>query len=192
MKKLGFLLFLVLALGMVSGTALAQGDGSYYFVTYYSNANTSGAPHQYVRVINDGNTGANLYASYYVFDNSQELQECCSCMVSPDGVDSEDVNTNLTANSLTRFVNVNGVIKVISSSAGDPTANKTAAGLRGFATHTQRLTPTSGAYYVTEAPLADANLAAGEQTMLQELCQFEIILGSGRGVCSCTPEDSDF
>jgi hypothetical protein len=198
MKRLGFLLFLVLMLGIASGTALAQapvGDGSVYFTTYYSNANLTGAPDAVVRVINDGDTGGNLWASYYVFDNSQELQECCSCFVSPDGVNSEDLNRNLLSNSLTRFVNVAGVIKVISSSTGDATANKPTAGLRGFATHIQRANPGlpgSGAFFVTEAPLADSNLASGEESMLELLCKFAIILGSGRGSCSCTPEDFDF
>jgi hypothetical protein len=195
MKKLGFLLCLVLTLAIASGTALAAppvGDGSNYFTTYYSNANTSSAPDAVVRVINDGDTGGNLYASYYVFDNSQELQECCNCFISPDGINSEDVNSDLTGNSLTSKVNTNGVIKVIGSSTGDPTANTLAAGLHGTATHIQRTAPTSGSFYVTETALADSNLAAGEQTMLQMLCKFAIELGSGRGTCSCTPEDSDF
>jgi hypothetical protein len=195
MKRIGIFLFLILMLGIASGTALAQGpigDGSVYFTTYYSNANTAGAPDEYIRVINDGDTGKNLWAAYYVFDNSQELQECCSCFVSPDGINSEDVNSNLLANALTGKVNNNGVIKIISSSTSDATANKTVAGLRGSATHVQRATPFSGAFYVTETPLFDSNLAGPEQTMLQELCEFAVILGSGRGTCSCTPEDSDF
>jgi hypothetical protein len=194
-KKLGFLLFLALMLGVVSGSALAQGpvgDGSNYFVTYYSNATIAGAPDAVIRVINDGDTGNNLWASYYVFDDSQELQECCSCFVSPDGINSEDLNKDLLGNVLTGKATTKGVVKVISSSNHDATNNTLAAGLRGFATHIQRATPTTGAFYVTEAPLADANLAAGEKTMLEELCKFEIILGSGRGVCTCTPEDQDF
>jgi hypothetical protein len=196
MKRLGFLLCLVLTLAIASGIAFAAppaaGDGSYYFTTYYSNANTAGAPDAVVRVINDGDTSAGLFASYYVFDDSQELQECCSCAISADGINSEDVNSNLTGNSLTSILNVTGVIKIIASSTGDPTANKTTAGLHGFATHIQRAAPTSGAFFVTEAPLADSNLAAGEQSMLQLLCKFAVILGSGRGTCSCTPEDLDF
>jgi hypothetical protein len=199
MKKLGFLLFLVLMVGMISGSALAQGpvgDGSTYFVTYYSNAQYTGAPDAVIRVINDGDTGGNLWASYYVFDDSQELQECCSCFVSPDGINSESLDKNLLANALTGKATPNGVVKVISSSVGDATANKPTAGLRGFATHIQRAVPAhtggSGAWFVTEAPLADANLASGEETMLELLCKFAVILGSGRGTCSCTPEDYDF
>jgi hypothetical protein len=202
MKKLGFLLFLALMLGVVSGSALAQtapaGDGSNYFVTYYANAQANSAPDAVVRVINDGNTGNALWASYYVFDDSQELQECCSCYVSPDGVNSEDVNKDLLGNVLTGKAVSTGVIKVISSSTnpGDPTNNTLAAGLRGFATHIQRATPASnggsGAYFVTEAPLADSNLASGEKSMLEQLCKFAVILGSGRGTCTCTQEDWDF
>lgn len=196
MKKLGSLLFLMLAiallLGIVPVNALAQnaGDNSVYFVTYFSNANTTRAPDATVRVINDGDTGADLWASYYVFDDSEELSECCSCITTPDGLNSESVNSNLTNNPLTGRPLSRGVLKVISSSTGDPTATKPTAGIRGWATHIQKITGTT--FAVTEAPLADSNLSAGEQTLLQNLCYYAQVLGSGTGVCSCTPEDHDF
>ena len=47
------ILAIALLLGIASGTALAQGDNSIYFTTYYSNANTQGAPDATVRIIND-------------------------------------------------------------------------------------------------------------------------------------------
>jgi hypothetical protein len=200
MKALGWLLFAIMANAlMLGGTAWAQnvGDNSFFFTTYYSHANTAGAPDQTLRVINDGDTGANLWASVYVFDDSQELQECCSCEVSPDGLTSESVNNNLTANSLTRKVNTRGVIKVISScvAAGGPTnfTNKPAAGLRVWSTHIQRTTPTAGTFYVTETQAADSNRASGEETLLETLCLYVNLLGGGgQGVCTCTPEDFDF
>ena len=48
MKKLGVLLALTLGVVLFAGNALAQnvGDKSVYFVTYYSNANTAGAPNR--------------------------------------------------------------------------------------------------------------------------------------------------
>ena len=100
MNKLGVLLSLTLGVMLLGGSALAQnaGDRSVYFVTYFSNSLTSGAPDETVRLINDGDTGGNLWASFYVFDDSQELQECCSCEVSPDGLLSESVNNELLAN----------------------------------------------------------------------------------------------
>ncbi|MGA7513555.1 MAG: hypothetical protein WBW46_11720 [Candidatus Sulfotelmatobacter sp.] len=209
MKRAGSLLFSVLAislmLGIASGNAMAQGDNSVYFVTYYSNARTAGAPSAVLRLINDGDKSTtstegvpngNLWASIYMFDDSQEFQECCSCEVTPDGLTSEWINTELLGNSLTGKSNTRGVIKVVSSSTnpGDPTNNTLAPGLRGWATHIQNTKVGDGpqTYAVTETALADSNLSSTENLDLEELCSFSITLGSGKGVCSCTPEDADF
>ena len=162
------------------------GDNTVYFVTYFSNANSESLSDSTVRVINDGDTNANLWAAYYVFDDRQELSECCACVTTPDGIDSESVNLELTSNPLTGRVLTRGAIKVIASSTGDPTALKPTAGLRGWATHVQ----SSGD--VTETLLAPSNLSSGEQSLLQNLCYYLGILGSGQGICSCTPEGSDF
>jgi hypothetical protein len=156
-----------------------------------------GAPDQTVRIVNDGDTGASLWASFYVFDDSEEMQECCSCRVTPDGLTSESVNRNLTAHSLTGRVNTRGVIKVISSSiaAAGPTnfTNRPTPGLRIWSTHIQRVAATSDAYYKTEAPAASSNLLPSEKTMLETLCFYVYLLGGdGPGICTCTPEDADF
>ncbi|MGA2359002.1 MAG: hypothetical protein ABSF66_08390, partial [Terriglobales bacterium] len=68
MKKLGVLPLPILAITlMLGGNAFAQnvGDSSVYFSTYYSNANTTGAPDQTIRIINDGENGT-LWAAIYV------------------------------------------------------------------------------------------------------------------------------
>ena len=109
MKKLGIVLSLVLGTILLAGSALAQGDKSVYFTTYYANANVAGAPDSTLRIVNDGYSG-NLWASFYVFDDSQELQECCSCRVSADGLLSESVNNELLANPLTSKANHAGEI----------------------------------------------------------------------------------
>ena len=195
MKKLGFLLFLVLMLGIASGTGLAQnvGDNSYYFTTYFSNANTTGAPGAVDRFVNDGDTEADLWADIYVFDDSEELQECCSCDITPDGLLSERVNEDLTSKPITGIKPTRGVIKVISSSvygAAAPPGTSVVVptpGLRAWGVHVQK----SGTRYdVTETPFADSNLAASEIVLLQELCYFDAKL-SGKQ-CYCTPEDFDF
>lgn len=206
MRGSGFpLLSITLIALALGGTATAQnvGDNSVYFVTYYSNSRTASAPDQTVRIINDGDTEANLWASFYVFDDSQEMQECCSCEVTPDGLLSESVDHNLNSNSLTGQVNTAGVIKVISSSvpatgpanffAQGDFSNTPTPGLRVWSTHIQRTTPTTGSFYVSETTAASANLAASEKSMLETLCLFINLLGSGdQGVCSCQPEDYDF
>ena len=201
MKRLGLLLFSIFAIALkpeiVLQTALAQvvSEDSAYFTTYYSN-NVAGIPDETLRIVNDGETGKSLWASLYVFDDSQELSECCSCEVTPDGVLSESVRHDLTSNPLTGRLNTRGIIKVISSSVGDAANNVPTPGLRGWATHIQSVANQNpygpGAYYQTETPLADSNLAAPEQEMLQLLCYYEHLLGGKHGTCYCTPEDRDF
>jgi hypothetical protein len=207
MKRLGLLLFPILAIApMLGGSAFAQnvGDNSVYFVAYYSNANTAGAPDEFVRLVNDGDqatmsTGGTengtLWAAFYVFDDSQEFQSCCACQVSADGLLSESVNKQLTSNEFSiRSEKTRGAVKIISSSSGDPTAPVPTPGLRGWATHIQATTnaPEKGPWYVTETPLADANLGATELKNLGLLCDFGLWLSGGYALCPCTTEGTDF
>jgi len=169
MKRLGYLLFAVLAITlMLGGNALAtppvnQGDYSAYFVTYYSNANTVGVPDATLRIVNDGDAtcisdgtasknviceftddeGGTLWAAIYVFDDSQEMRSCCACPITSDGLLSESVNKELTSNEFTgRGEMTRGVIKVISSVSSDPTAPAPTPGLRAWFTHIQATTST--------------------------------------------------
>ena len=219
MKKLGLLLFPLLAITlMLGGTAFAQGDPSVgdpsvYFVTYFSNAHTTGAPDATVRIINDGDQstgtgecigaacGGNLWADIYVFDDSQELQECCSCEITADGLLSESVNLNLTSNTLTGRVPTRGVIKVISDPTGCAYDPVPLPGLRAWSTHIQATSVIFAAgkvpvekspFYVSETRMADSNLSADELERLGALCSFDVTLGSGSGVCSCNLEDYEF
>ncbi len=219
MKKLGLLLLPILAITLMLGSnAFAQnvGDNSVYFVTYYSNANTSGAPDGTLRIINDGDYATSapegvengtLWAAIYVFDDSQEMRSCCACLITADGLLSESVNKELTANEFTgRGEMTRGVIKVISSADSTPTDPELAPGLRGFMTHIQATTTTfpapgpgnpvnaveKGPWFVTETALADSNLSPTEANNLDTLCSYGLTIGSGYGLCPCTLEDYDF
>jgi hypothetical protein len=207
MKKLGIVMFMLALALMLGGNALAQnvGDNSVYFVSYYSNANTVGAPDAVVRAINDGDQATTaaegvengpLWAAFYVFDDSEELQSCCACLVTADGLVSESVNKQLTVNEITgRAERTRGVIKVVSSTTNDPTNPIAAPGLRVWGTHIQATTnlPTQkGPFFVTETEFADANLGKVELGNLAESCSYGLTLGSGYGLCPCTPEDHDF
>jgi hypothetical protein len=208
MKKFGFLMFLLAIVAMLGAAAQAQGvsyvDNSVFFTTYYS-ANQAGAPDATLRIINDGDAPTTLYADIFVFDDSEELTQCCSCLVTPDGLLSESVKLNLTANPLRSIVNTRGVIKVISNTF--PFIAPTFApevpfpGLRVWMTHIQgtkvTLSPglpivpvVAGPYFVTETLAADSNLGAGEQTLIESLCKYDFLL-SGKP-CTCQPEDYDF
>lgn len=234
MNKVGVALFAMLSVGLLAGTMTAEntrssgvgvpagkgaaqnaGDNSVYFVTYYSNANTSGAPDGAVRLINDGDASTSetegqangpLWASFYIFDDSEEMQQCCNCEITADGLLSESINQQLRnpLNDLTgRAEQTRGVIKVISTASSDPTNNSPAPGLRGWGTHIQATTnviggatgatPTGdGPWFVTETNLADSNLNQYEQQAVQDSCSFIFTLGSGYGVCQCSLEDHDF
>src|ERR1039457_3754809 len=172
MKKLGFLMLTLAIAAMLGGTALAQNpitEDAPYFTTYYSNANTTGAPDETVRIINGGATGNNLYADIYVFDDSEELTECCSCLITPDGLLSESVNNNLTANPVTSIKPTRGVIKVLASEVCGPTLGVVASGLHAFATHVQKL---NSGFALTEDPFADSNLSGSEELLLYQLCYY--------------------
>jgi hypothetical protein len=206
MKKLTLFLLAALAVTLIAGgTAFAQGDNSVYFVAYFSNANTTGAPDGVLRLVNDGDASTGetagvlngkLYASLYVLDDSQVMQECCNCGLTPDGLLSESVNKNLMSNTLTAgYLETNrGVIKVISGTNNDPTNNVLKPGLRGWITHIQAASnlPETAPFYVSETRLADSNLSASEKEDLEMTCGFVKYLGSGQGICSCSLEDNDF
>jgi hypothetical protein len=196
MKKVSCLLFSMLAIALFVGIAAPNAgaqaapivaDPSVYFVSYFAN-NVAAAPDETARFVNDGDTGGNLWAAFYVFDDSQELTECCACEITPDGLLSESVKTQLTANPLTGKVPTRGVIKVISSSSDDPTNVVPTTGLRGWATHIQVVKGST--YSITETAFSDANLVNAEQKLLQNLCYYDALL-SGLP-CTCTPEDHDF
>ena len=208
MKKFGFLLLLIAVATMLGGTALAQGDLDYYFTTYFS-SNVAAAPDATLRIINDGYTGGTLYANIFVLDDSEELSECCACAVTPDGLLSENMRLNLTANPLTGTKPSRGVIKVVAATTGftpvrgvaEPPFVVGSAGLHAWMTHIQGtkvtlsagnpVVPTvAGPYFTTETQLADANPTTGEVQMLQTLCYFEIQLSGAP--CTCQPEDFDY
>jgi hypothetical protein len=203
MKKVLLALLPILAIALVFGTASALAQNApddVYALGYYSGANITGNPDTTVRVINDGSAGeADLCAAFYVFDNSQELQSCCSCPVTADGIISESVNRNLLANGLTVAVNHAGVIKVLSTATakGGPTecsasakyAGAVTPGIRGWITHIQA-GKTAATPSITETSLTDSNYTTLETSDLELECQYAILLGSGHGTCSCTAEDT--
>ena len=205
MKKLGLLMFLLAIVAMLGVAAQAQYvDNSVFFTTYYS-ANQANAPDATLRVINDGDSAGTLWANIFVFDDSEELTQCCSCLVTPDGLLSESVKLNLTANPLRNIVNTRGVIKVVSSLtpylAPSFSTEAPYPGLRVWMTHIQgtkvTLSPgnpvvpvVAGPFFVTETTGADSNLGPGEQASIEALCKYDFLL-SGKP-CTCQPEDYDF
>ena len=179
------------ALILAVGSTPAVAQDNIFALSYFSNAHTTGAPDGTLRLVNDGTVSdsspaGDLCASIYVFDSSEELNECCSCRITPNGILSLSVNTNLTSNTLTGKLPTRGVVKVVSSklSGGSCDAKAVApqTGIRGWITHVQKGTT---AYSLTEEELLDSTYGSAESADLAEDCTVLIELGSGAGVCSC-------
>jgi hypothetical protein len=185
-------LFLALVLvGLViAGVGVASGQ-DVYRLNYFAN-NAAPAPDATVRISNPGLTYGNLCAMIYVFDQDQQLTECCGCAETHNGLRTLSVRSNLTSNPLTGVVSRTGVIKVLSAAINnspcDPTSNVTPTpNLRVWVTHIQN--PVGGAYPITETESSDSTLGATELANLQAQCAFVNILGSGQGICSCGTGD---
>ncbi|MGA8433045.1 MAG: hypothetical protein WB729_24700 [Candidatus Sulfotelmatobacter sp.] len=187
MRRIALLVACTLALALCAGTAWGQADT--LKVDYFANANTSGAPDGTVRITSPGTAAGNVCASIFVFDPEQELSECCSCLLTPDGLRTLSVNTDLTSNPLTGVVLSTGLIKFVSTIpvAGAcplPTAVHPEPALRAWVTHIQ-----NGNFSETETGSVDATLSTGEISSLARECTAVKIAGSGHGVCSCGTGD---
>ena len=161
-------------------------------VNYYSyiNATKSGADGT-LQLINTGLTSANLCAMVYVFDQKQELNECCGCTISTDGMRTLSLLYDLTANTLTGKKPRAGEIKVVPSDpAQNPQCNSgflTPTGeLAGWETNPQ---VSAGVVQLTETMSKVVAMEPSEASYLQNLCGYLQTLGSGSGTCSCGTGD---
>jgi hypothetical protein len=181
----------ILGLCVLGVSASAQ---DVFKINYFANNGVSGAPDATVRIDNPGSYNtANLCAMIYVFDNDQQLTECCGCLVTANGLRTLSVGKNLTNNPLTGVISNNGVIKIVSSlvnnSPCEPASGlEPAPSVRAWASHIQN--KVGSAFPVTETEFSDATLSSYELSFnLEEQCFFTERLGSGRGICSCGSGD---
>jgi hypothetical protein len=191
MGKTWALVSVAAALLLTLGSTTARAQDNLFALSHFSNAHTTGAPDGVLRLVNDGalsdsSPDGDLCAAVYVFDSAEELNECCACRITPNGVLSLSVNTSLTSNTLTNKPPTRGVVKVVSltpyKGVCTPTSVTPQVGIRGWLTHPQKGTST---WSITEAELTDSTFGDFESVDLPEDCAVLIELGSGAGVCSC-------
>jgi hypothetical protein len=184
-------LLVVCTLALCAGSAFAGSEPPDTLkVDYFANTNISptAAP-ALVRLTNPGTNGGGLCAAIFVFDANQEMSECCSCYLSPDGLRTLSLKVDLISNELTGVVPITGDIKIVSTASSGttcptyPTSLSPVAGLRGWGTHIQSTTVT------TETVLQDATLSTAEVSRLDGECYGIQIDGSGKGLCTCGTGD---
>ena len=180
-------------------TAVASAQAPYsdvLKVNYFSDAHSvNGTPEGKVRILNPGlfeaGTGlfprpGNLCALIYVFDQTQQLLECCGCALTPNAVLELDVDNDLTDNSLTGGNIFNGGIKIVShpvpasGSCNATSISNPQPTLRAWITHPQAVNDS-----LTEAEFSDSRLSESEVRRLQSRCRFIVQNASGHGLCTC-------
>ena len=157
-----------------------------YFVTQPNGLDTT------LRLTNPGSNESNLCAMVYVFDQAQQMVECCGCRISQDGLRTLSLDRDLIGNPLTGRIPVTGsVLLVAADYAGNPSCNSSSITPYGmtivWATHQQSSTPNTSA--ITEESLSQTPLNATLTSALEAQCKFIQQLGRGQGLCSCGTGD---
>jgi len=188
----------VALLCLAAGIAAAQ---STYQVTYYSNplgASLDSTFHivnpgtQVTEVDSNGKPlNGDLCADIYVYNNDEQVVECCGCRLTPDSERTLSLNTDLLANPINpKEVTTDGVIKIVStrpnsSNQCDPTGDtgptRLALEVQAWATHIQ----TNANNPETEEEFASAHLSPFELQYDQRLCSAIRTSGSRKGICTC-------
>ncbi|MGA8868577.1 MAG: hypothetical protein WB510_16495 [Candidatus Sulfotelmatobacter sp.] len=187
MRQTTLLVICLLTVGLLATAAWASTTpppADTLKIDYFANANTAGAPDGTFRVTNPGTSGGNLYAAIYVFDPNQELTECCTCLLTPDGLRTLSVNADLTSNPLTGVALTTGLIKVVSSTGPSAAKLYPTPAIRSWTTHIQ-----NSNFSETETASQDATFSASEEGRLQSECNAILLDGSGHGICSCGSGD---
>jgi hypothetical protein len=193
-----------------------------YMVGYYTGAN-QGLPDAQMHIVNPGSTGGygnsderpsgipqggDLCANIYVFTSDEQMIACCSCKVSPNGMQGFSLATDLVGKPLTSLVPRAGAVKVVTSQGGgrEGSLNPPPPGPKGadsgrttgracsasseyypegqlqtWLTHVRALGAAFGASHaVTEIPFQGAYLSESEVQKLQSQC-FGIEASEGHG-----------
>ena len=141
-----------------------------------------------LHITNPAVSGQNLCAMVYVFDQDQQMSECCGCQISQDGLRTLSLSKDLLSNPLTGVLSTAGTVMLVTADlVSNPTCNASVITPSGTAvawsTHIQKLT--SGQLSSAEDPFSSSPLSTTLSSALQAQCSFIQQLGSGQGQCGC-------
>jgi hypothetical protein len=150
-----------------------------------SNGGTQGGTHP----------AGNICANVYVFTPDEKMAACCSCLVTPDALNSLSAEKDLISNTLTGDMPPSILIKLLASkpthdgnsctnSASTASASNLVSGLLAWGTSLHALPTTPVTYGVTEEEFSAPQLSASELSTLTSSCQSIVSTGSGAGICA--------
>ena len=205
-------------------TPMAAGGSEAYNVSYFDVASaffpttggyggvgsSGGSGDALLRIVDAGNWEADpvdgaVCANIYVFNDTQEELECCSCKLTANGLMTFSVINNLTKNPLNTTQKeplVAGVIKIVGSNiaggcSDNPVATTAAGpytiagGLHEWINHTESLYSLLGPISTSSSveEFTNATLDSGELGYLQAGCKLINATNHGGtetvGICSC-------
>jgi hypothetical protein len=153
-------------------------------VKYVPNLNIGDA---YVNITNSGTSGGNVCANIYTFDPAEELVSCCTCNVTPNGLQSLSVLGSLISNPLTPAIPTSVTVKIVATAgicnASAIAPNTLAPGLLAWGTALHALPTTPVTYGVTETAFAPASVSLEDFAHISSFCGFIQANGSGFGIC---------
>jgi hypothetical protein len=178
----------------LAAPVIPEADGVYQ-IRYLANLNVGDS---FVNLTNAGTVSGfdpagRICVNVFTFDPNEEMISCCSCLVTPNGLQSLSARNDLISNTLTPGVPTSITVKLIASSL--PPAGLCspinfglgfARGMRAWATTIHALPTTPVTYGSTETPFSNAELSRTEYFKLTSFCGFIQANGSGFGTCrSC-------
>ena len=186
------------------------------FQLNYTTHIQSGFDGDFVNITNDGSSSTaavgsslnvssgNICVGVYFFDPNEELQSCCACEITPNGLVSLSVKQN-NANNLTSEFPDSEVVKLLAWSAPSTTTGPPgtpvpptpgasvcnaaapgtfASGLQAWRTTLHAVPVSAGSFAVTENKFSQANLSYFEMNRLTTFCGYNQFAGSGNyGQC---------
>lgn len=185
-------------LAMMPQSARAQAT-DFFAVTHFDTNRGDGV----VRTINPtfSSSPGILCEMIYVFDAHEELQECCGCPVTNNGLRTLSTLNDLTKNPLTgpNTALKTGVIKIVSAAVNsssppyapcNPAVNVVPTPtLLAWSTHVYA----NAVVGITETKFEDSPLSMGtgsELDLLTSTCAFIHTNGTGSGICTCGVGDN--
>jgi hypothetical protein len=203
---LAALVLAMAAFGQTIATANAVLDGPYQ-VRYAANL---AAGESYIDIVNDGYQGAsllgpgfgagtigNICVSVYAIDPGEELDSCCSCLITPDQVVHLGAVADLISNTANGVKPTSITIKLLASiPAGGASATSCAtqaatvtsatlvSGMDAWGTTLHPAPGSTTTFITTETPFTNAALSGGELASLTGRCASIVGNLSGAGICT--------
>jgi hypothetical protein len=192
--------FLVVAAALASVSGVfaqaVSGPSDAFQVRYASNLNLADSV---IDITNAGTAGGtaptgNICVNVYTFAADEQLIACCSCLVTPDGLNSLSARSDLISNPLTPAVPTSIVVKLLATTPvggtcnpSSPTATSLVGGMRAWGTTVHALPTAPGGLALTETEFSPAVLSATELAHITSTCAFIQTDGSSFGICgSCS------